>query len=145
MIILLLKELFICLIITIVIEYIPIVIFLNISKKYFVAVNVLTNLLANVAVLTYDILGAENFLPFNRLQLIIALEIIICIVEIFLYYIYIKRKNTKNDNVNVALNENRNDFDIKKNQMIIKMVFVTILANVLSFIIGNKLIAEIGG
>lgn len=142
MIFLIVKELIICLLITIVIEYIPIVIFLKISKKYFIAVNVLTNVLANVIALTYDILEAESFLPFNRLQLIIVLEIIICISEIFLYYVYVNKKSIKRDSVKLTKNETINEIDIEKKRMILKIVLVTLFANVLSFTIGNKLLRQ---
>lgn len=128
MIFLIIKVLTICLIITIVIEYIPIVIFLQIPKKYFIAVNVLTNVLANVVVLTYDILDVKMLKIINRWQLIIVLEVLICIVEIILYYIYLKRKKV-----------------IAKNNIgeIVRVIALTILANALSITIGNVILEKI--
>lgn len=120
---LLAKQLFICLIITIVIEYIPIVIFLQIPKKYFFLVNVLSNVVANVVILIYDISGAKSFLPINRWQVIIIIEVLVCIVEIFLYYIYAKKKSIIN------------------NEMKIKIIATTIFANLISLMIGSKLIS----
>lgn len=117
------KQLFICLIITIVIEYIPIVIFLQIPKKYFFLVNVLSNVVANIVILIYDISGAKSFLPINRWQVIIIIEVLVCIVEIFLYYIYAKKKSIIN------------------NEMKIKIIATTIFANLISLIIGSKLIS----
>ena len=128
MIFLIIKVLTICLIITIVIEYIPIVIFLQIPKKYFIAVNVLTNVLANVVVLTYDILDVKMLKIINRWQLIIVLEVLICIVEIILYYIYLKRKK-------VIAKDNIGE--------IVRVIALTILANALSITIGNVILEKI--
>ena len=112
----------ICLILTIVIEYIPIVFFLNIPKKYFIAVNVLTNVVANVILISYDILNLKSIGVINRWQLFVGLEIIICIIEIYLYYIYYETRLTKN---------------------LFKIVGLTILANMLSVTIGGIILDKL--
>lgn len=112
-------KIIICLILTIVIEYIPIVFFLNIPKKYFIAVNVLTNVVANVILISYDILNLKSVGVINRWQLFVGLEVIICIIEIYLYYIYYETRLTKN---------------------LFKIVGLTILANMLSVTIGGVIL-----
>ena len=112
-------KIIICLILTIVIEYIPIVFFLNIPKKYFIAVNVLTNVVANVILISYDILNLKSIGVINRWQLFVGLEVIICIIEIYLYYIYYETRLTKN---------------------LFKIVGLTILANMLSVTIGGVIL-----
>ena len=112
-------KIIICLILTIVIEYITIVFFLNIPKKYFIAVNVLTNVVANVILISYDILNLKSVGVINRWQLFVGLEVIICIVEIYLYYIYYETRLTKN---------------------LFKIVGLTILANMLSVTIGGVIL-----
>ena len=110
------------------IEYIPIVIFLQIPKKYFIVVNVLTNVVANALILIYDILNMKMFKLFSRGQLIIVLEIVICIVEIILYYIYFKQKKlVASDNV----------------KGIVRIIILTVLANLLSIAIGNVILGKI--
>lgn len=115
-------KIIICLILTIVIEYIPIVFFLNIPKKYFIAVNVLTNVVANVILISYDILNLKSIGVINRWQLFVGLEIIICIIEIYLYYIYYETRLTKN---------------------LFKIVGLTILANMLSVTIGGIILDKL--
>ena len=134
MLYLIIKLLLICLIITIVIEYIPIVIFLQISNNYFIAVNALTNVVANVILLIYDIFNIENNLLMDRWQIIIVLEIIICIVEIYFYCIYTDKKIINDTNTNA------NDVNTIKKQMHAKVIFTTIFANVLSFTLGTILL-----
>lgn len=134
MLYLIIKLLLICLIITIVIEYIPIVIFLQISNNYFIAVNVLTNVVANVILLIYDILNIENNLLMNRWQIIIVLEIIICIVEIHLYCTYSDKKIINDKNISAS------SVNAIKKQMHAKVIFTTIFANVLSFTLGTILL-----
>ena len=112
-------KIIICLILTIVIEYIPIVFFLNIPKKYFIAVNVLTNVVANVILISYDILNLKSVGVINRWQLFVGLEVLICIIEIYLYYIYYETRLTKN---------------------LFKIVGLTILANLLSVTIGGVIL-----
>lgn len=89
-------QLAICLILTIVIEYIPIVVFLGIPKKYFIATNVLTNVLANVVVMIFDILNSLNTLFISRTQVIVIIEALVVISEIILYNIYLKNNLLKN-------------------------------------------------
>ena len=115
-------KIIICLILTIVIEYIPIVFFLNIPKKYFIAVNVLTNVVANVILISYDILNLKSVGVINRWQLFVGLEVIICIIEIYLYYIYYETRLTKN---------------------LFKIVGLTILANMLSVTIGGIILDKL--
>ena len=115
-------KIIICLILTIAIEYIPIVFFLNIPKKYFIAVNVLTNVVANVIFVSYDILNAKSVGVINRWQLFVGLEVIICIIEIYLYYIYYETRLTKN---------------------LFKIVGLTILANMLSVTIGGIILDKL--
>ena len=134
MLYLIIKLLLICLIITIVIEYIPIVIFLQISNNYFIAVNVLTNVVANVILLIYDIFNIENNLLMDRWQIIIVLEIIICIVEIYLYCIYTDKKIINDKNISAS------SVNAIKKQMHEKVIFTTIFANVLSFTLGTILL-----
>ena len=112
-------KIIICLILTIVIEYIPIVFFLNIPKKYFIAVNVLTNVVANVILISYDILDLKSVGVINRWQLFVGLEVLICIIEIYLYYIYFEKRLIKN---------------------LFKIVGLTILANLLSVTIGGVIL-----
>lgn len=114
------------------IEYIPIVIFLQISNNYFIAVNALTNVVANVILLIYDIFNIENNLLMDRWQIIIVLEIIICIVEIYLYCIYSDKK--------IINNKNTNSVNAIKKQMHAKVIFTTFFANVLSFTLGTILL-----
>ena len=116
------------------IEYIPIVIFLQISNNYFIAVNALTNVVANVILLIYDIFNIENNLLMDRWQIIIVLEIIICIVEIYFYCIYTDKKIINDTNTNA------NDVNTIKKQMHAKVIFTTIFANVLSFTLGTILL-----
>lgn len=116
------------------IEYIPIVIFLQISNNYFIAVNVLTNVVANVILLIYDILNIENNLLMDRWQIIIVLEIIICIVEIYLYCIYTDKKIINDKNISAS------SVNTIKKQMYAKVIFTTIFANVLSFTLGTILL-----
>lgn len=118
-----LKQFIICLIITIVIEYIPIVIFLEIPRKYFVAVNVLTNVVANAVVLIYDILDVKRYGVMSRGQLFVVLEVAVCIVEIVLYYKYWNKRDGDN-----------------YCQNFIKIVFLTIFANVISVLLGNVIL-----
>ena len=120
------------------IEYIPIVIFLQIPKKYFIAVNVLTNVVANIIVLIYDILGLKNLGVISRSQVFIVLEVIVCAVEIFLYYEYIRMKKLHRINKDYITNNNYGS-GINTIEMI-KIIVLTILANVASFIIGSKIL-----
>lgn len=115
-------KIIICLILTIVIEYIPIVFFLQIPRKYFIAVNVLTNVVANVILISYDILNLKSIGVINRWQLFVGLEVLICIIEIYLYYIYYETRLTKN---------------------LFKIVGLTILANMLSVTIGGIILDKL--
>ena len=124
----------ICLIITILIEYIPIVIFLNISKKYFVCVNVLTNVIANVILIIIDILNIKIDNIINRTQLVVLFETIIVMVEIFLYCLYFN-KYFKNNNENMG-----NGLINIKAANILRIILLTIIANLLSVIIGRKIL-----
>lgn len=110
--------LIICLVLTIVIEYIPIVCFLHISKKYFIATNILTNVLANIVIIIYDILNMNKSFIINRWQLIIVLEIIVFVSEIVLYYIYLGEKH------------------------LLKTILLTILANALSAGMGSYILSN---
>ena len=115
-------NLIICLALTLILEFIPIVVFLKISPKYFVAVNVLTNVIANVVVFIFDICSPQNIgllstMAADRLKLILILEIIVVISEIVLYYIYLGKKQ------------------------LFKVVVLTIIANVLSYFLGNYIIS----
>ena len=109
-------QLAICLILTIVIEYIPIVVFLGIPKKYFIATNVLTNVLANVAVIIFEILNSQNTLFINRTQVIVIIEILVVISEIILYNIYLKKNN------------------------LLKNILLTTMANALSYFLGVEIL-----
>lgn len=109
---------------TLLIEFIPIVVFLRIKPKYFIAVNVLTNVLANSFVYIFDIcsennLGLVSELPFDRLKLIFIIEILVVISEIILYYLYLGKKR------------------------IFKIIVLTIIANLLSYFLGNYIISLI--
>ena len=117
-------NLIVALTLTILIEFIPIVVFLGIKPKYFIAVNVLTNVLANSLVYIFDIcnmynLGLESELPFDRLKLIFIIEIFVVISEIILYYLYLGKKR------------------------IFKIIVLTIIANLLSYFLGNYIISLI--
>ena len=117
-------NLIIALALTLLIEFVPIVIFLGIKPKFFIAVNVLTNVLANSIVYIFDICslydpGAMSGLPFDRLKLILIIEILVMISEIILYYLYLGKKK------------------------IVKITILTIIANLLSYFLGNYIIALI--
>ena len=114
-------KLLICLLLTIVIEYIPIVKYLNISKKYFIATNVLTNVLANVIVSIYDILSMNNHIVVNRASIIVIVEVLVVISESILYMIYLKSRG--DDNINYLY----------------KNVILVTFANALSFFLGNEI------
>lgn len=117
-------NLILCLALTLILEFIPIVIFLKISPKYFVAVNVLTNVIANTVVFIFDVrsacnLGFVSAMTENRLKLILIIEILVVISEIILYYLYIGKKQ------------------------LFKVVVLTIIVNVISYFIGNYIISLI--
>ena len=130
-------KIIICLILTIAIEYIPIVFFLHIPKKYFIAVNILTNVVANVILVSYDILNLKSVGVINRWQLFVGLEVIICIVEIYLYYIYYEKKLKCEKQNNIAATKN---IDIAN---LFKIVGITILANLLSVTIGGIILDKL--
>ena len=112
----------IALTLTLIIEFAPIVIFLKISTTYFAAVNILTNIIANTIVFIVDIcsiykLGFIGGMAVDRLKLIFIIEIFVVISEIILYYLYLGKKN------------------------LFKTSLLTILANVLSYFLGNYIIS----
>ena len=113
--------LIICIMFTIVIEYIPIVKFLNVSKKYFIATNVLTNVLANVIVSIYDILSMNKQVAINRIGIIMIVEVLVVISESILYMIYLKSRGNN------------------KTNYLYKNVALVVFANVLSFFLGNEI------
>ena len=146
MFLLVIKELCICLIITIVVEYIPIVIFLQIPKKYYVAVNVLTNVVANVIINCYDILNIKSAGLISREKLFISLEIIVCIVEILLYYKKLSINEVRNNSDNIKLeNKIQNNNRINKSNVLklCKITAITVLANILSVVLGNMILERI--
>lgn len=124
----------ICLIITILIEYIPIVVLLHIPKKYFASVNVLTNVVANVILVIIDILNIKIDNIISRTQLVVLFETIIVIFEIFLYCLYFS-KNFKNNNENMG-----NVLINRKIAKILRIIILTIIANLLSIMIGRKIL-----
>lgn len=124
----------ICLIITILIEYIPIVVLLHISKKYFVSVNVLTNVVANVILVIIDILNIKIDNIISRTQLVVLFETIIAMVEIFLYCLYFN-KYFKNNNENMG-----NGLINRKIANILRIILLTIFANLLSVMIGRQIL-----
>ena len=82
----------------------------------------LTNVIANVVVFIFDICSPQNIgllstMAADRLKLILILEIIVVISEIVLYYIYLGKKQ------------------------LFKVVVLTIIANVLSYFLGNYIIS----
>lgn len=114
----------IALTITLIIEFIPIVIFLRISPTYFAAVNILTNVIANAIVFIIDIcsiykLGFIGEMAVDRLKLIFIIEIFVVISEIIFYYLFLGKKN------------------------LLKISLLTIIANVLSYFLGNYIISLI--
>lgn len=146
MFLLVITELCICLIITIVVEYIPIVIFLQISKRYYVAVNVLTNVVANVIINCYDILNIKSAGLISREKLFISLEIIVCIVEILLYYKKLSINEVRNNSDNIKLeNKIQNNNRINKSNVLklCKITAITVLANILSVVLGNMILERI--
>ena len=146
MFLLVIKELCICLIITIVVEYIPIVIFLQIPKKYYVAVNVLTNVVANVIINCYDILNIKSAGLISREKLFISLEIIVCMVEILLYYKKLSINEVRNNSDNIKLeNKIQNNNRINKSNVLklCKITAITVLANILSVVLGNMILERI--
>lgn len=116
--------LLICSILTIVIEYIPIVCFLKISKKYFIVVNVLSNVLLNIILIIFDITSKNFNLSLKRDFVIYIFEIIVVVVEIVLYDLYLKHR--------ILYKKSKKEFNISS----IKNIFFTLTANILSFIIG---------
>ena len=106
---------------TLVIEFIPIVIFLRISPTYFAAVNIFTNVIANTIVFILDIcssykLGFIGGISVDRLKVIFVIEIFVVISEIIFYYMYLGKK------------------------YLFKISLLTIIANVLSYFLGNYII-----
>ena len=146
MFLLVITELCICLIITIVVEYIPIVIFLQIPKRYYVAVNVLTNVVANVIINCYDILNIKSAGLISREKLFISLEIIVCMVEILLYYKKLSINEVRNNSDNIKLeNKIQNNNRINKSNVLklCKITAITVLANILSVVLGNMILERI--
>jgi hypothetical protein len=145
-------KIIICLILTIVIEYIPIVFFLNIPKKYFIAVNVLTNVVANVILMSFDILNANAVGLISRMQLFIGLECIVCITEIYLYYTYYKYRLINDDNRNCRCDNYELKCEKESNAIVIsdigianllKVVGITVFANLLSVMIGGIILDKL--
>ena len=146
MFLLVITELCICLIITIVVEYIPIVIFLQIPKRYYVAVNVLTNVVANLIINCYDILNIKSAGLISREKLFISLEIIVCMVEILLYYKKLSINEVRNNSDNIKLeNKIQNNNRINKSNVLklCKITAITVLANILSVVLGNMILERI--
>ena len=117
-------NLIIALTLTLIIEFIPIVMFLGISPTYFAAVNILTNVIANTIVFSIDIcsiykLGFMGWTAVNRLRVIFIVEIFVVISEIIFYYLYLGKKN------------------------LFKISLLTIIANVLSYFLGKYIISLI--
>ena len=117
-------NLIIALTLTLIIEFIPIVVFLRISPTYFAAVNILTNVIANTIVFIIDIcsiykLGFMGWMVVDRSSVIFIVEIFVVISEIILYYLYFGKKN------------------------LFKISLLTIIANVLSYFLGNYIISLI--
>lgn len=142
----------ICLILTIVIEYIPIVFFLHIPKKYYIAVNILTNVVANIILVSYDILNATTSGLISRMQLYVVLECIVCIVEIYLYYIYYKKRLTNNEGRNCSSENDESKCEKQSNTIVtknidtaklLKIVGITIFANLLSVTIGGIILDKL--
>ena len=109
---------------TLIIEFIPIVIFLRISPTYFAAVNIFTNVIANTIVFILDIcssykLGFIGGIAVDRLKVIFVIEIFVVISEIIFYYLYLGKKN------------------------LFKISLLTIIANVLSYFLGNYIVSLI--
>lgn len=114
-------NLIIALTLTLIIEFIPIVIFLKISPTYFAAVNILTNIIANTVVFIIDICRIYKFgfiggMAVDRLKVIFVVEIFVVISEIIFYYLYLGKKN------------------------LFKISILTIIANVLSYFLGKYII-----
>ena len=114
----------IALTLTLIIEFIPIVIFLRISPTYFAAVNVFTNVTANTIVFILDIcssykLGFIGGIAVDRLKIIFVIEIFVVISEIIFYYLYLGKKS------------------------LLKISLLTIIANVLSYFLGNYIVSLI--
>ncbi len=114
----------IALTLTLIIEFIPIVVFLRLSPTYFAVVNILTNVIANATVFIIDIcsiykLGFMGWMAVDRLKVIFVVEIFVVISEIILYYLYFGKKN------------------------LFKISLLTIIANVLSYFLGNYIISLI--
>lgn len=114
--------LLVCVILTILIEYIPIVCFLHISKKYFIVTNVLTNVLANVAVMIFDIVSKGGHFIIDRTQFIIIIEILVVLTEIILYNIYLNKKG------------------MTGKKYLFKNIALTIVANIMSFLLGTTIL-----
>lgn len=117
-------NLIIALALTLIIEFIPIVIFLRISPTYFAAVNILTNIIANTIVFIIDIcsiykLGFIGWTEVDRLKVIFVVEIFVVISEIILYYLYFGKKN------------------------LFKISLLTIIANTLSYFLGKYIFSFI--
>ena len=117
-------NLIIALTLTLIIEFIPIVVFLRISPTYFAAVNILTNVIANTIVFIIDIcsiykLVFMGWMVVDRSSVIFIVEIFVVISEIILYYLYFGKKN------------------------LFKISLLTIIANVLSYFLGNYIISLI--
>ena len=94
-------------------------VFDNMSMNYFI--NLLTNVIANTIVFITDIcsiykLGFIGWTVVDRLMVIFITEIFVVILEIILYYLYFGKKN------------------------LFKISLLTIIANALSYFLGNYIL-----
>lgn len=106
-------NLIVALIFTLLLEYFIIVKILDIPIKIFVFTNILTNVVANIIIIIYDLIISTFHMPSYRLLLVFIIECLVFTIESFIYLTYYKRTN------------------------IIKVLLYTFLANFISAYVGD--------
>ena len=106
-------NLIIALIFTLLLECFIIVKILDIPIKIFVFTNILTNVVANIIIVIYDLIISIYHITSHRLLLVYIIECLVFTTESFIYLTYYKRTN------------------------IIKVLLYTFLANFISAYVGD--------
>lgn len=106
-------NLIIALIFTLLLECFIIVKILDIPIKIFVFTNILTNVVANIIIVIYDLIISIYHITSHRLLLVYIIECLVFTTESFIYLTYYKRTN------------------------IIKVLLYTFLSNFISAYVGD--------
>ena len=106
-------NLIVALIFTLLLEYFIIVKILDIPIKIFVFTNILTNVVANIIIVIYDLIISIYHITSHRLLLVYIIECLVFTTESFIYLTYYKRTN------------------------IIKVLLYTFLSNFISAYVGD--------